>query len=122
LHPFFSRDIRQRVTYQNILPKEYTLASPYYHLFLCTGSTCEQQGAEELLQTLQRRLRHNGLLKKVRVTLCRCLGQCGNGPNMVIYPEGVWYGSLGESEIEQIVHEHLIGGEAVQGLVQIPVE
>ncbi len=93
-----------------------------YHLFACTGTTCEHQGAEEILQTLQAELQHHGLSKKVRVTLCRCLGQCGNGPNMVIYPEGIWYGGLGEKEMKQIVLEHLVGGKAVQHLIQIPVD
>lgn len=41
---------------------------------------------------------------------------------MVVYPEGVWYGGLGEDEIKQIVLEHLIEGKAVQKLIQIPVD
>ncbi len=98
------------------------MPSEYYHLFVCTGTTCEHQGAEEILQTLQNELKQNGLLKKTRTTLCRCLGQCGNGPNMVVYPEGIWYGGLGEGEIKQIVVEHLIEGKAVKKLIQIPVD
>lgn len=99
----------------------YGLTS-YYHVFVCTGVTCEHQGAEEILQVLQNELQQNGLLKKVRVTLCRCLGQCGNGPNMVVYPEGSWYGGLGEQEIRAIVQGHLVNGKAVASLIQIPVD
>ncbi|MFQ5589485.1 MAG: ferredoxin [Nitrospiria bacterium] len=100
----------------------HVLSSHYYHLFMCTGTHCEHQGAEESLQTLQTQLNQSGLSRKTRITLCRCLGQCGNGPNMVIYPEGIWYGSLGDDEIKQIVVEHLVKGKAVQKLIQIPVD
>ncbi|HLG21190.1 MAG TPA: (2Fe-2S) ferredoxin domain-containing protein [Candidatus Manganitrophaceae bacterium] len=93
-----------------------------HHLFVCTGPTCSQQGAEETLQILQDSLWNRRLRNKMRVTLCRCLGQCGNGPNMVIYPEGTWYGGLTGEEIERIVQEHLIEGKVVPHLVQLPTD
>lgn len=75
-----------------------------------------------MLQDLQTALKQNGLLKKTRVTLARCLGQCGNGPNMVVYPEGIWYGDLEKKSIQRIVQEHLIEGTPVHDLIQIPVD
>lgn len=98
------------------------MTASYFHLFVCTGTTCEHQDAEEILQHLQTALKQNGLLKKTRVTLARCLGQCGNGPNMVIYPEGIWYGGLEEKGIQRIVKEHLVEGKPVDDLIQIPVD
>ncbi len=92
-----------------------------YHLFLCTGTTCSQQGAEESLQQLRERLFEKNL-KQVRLTLCRCLGQCGNGPNMVIYPEGTWYGKMTEETIDQLVSQHLISGKVLADRVLIPVD
>ncbi|MCG3114556.1 MAG: (2Fe-2S) ferredoxin domain-containing protein [Candidatus Manganitrophus sp. SA1] len=94
----------------------------FHHLFVCTGPTCSQQGAEETLQILQQKLEERHLRKNVRVTLCRCLGQCGNGPNMVIYPEGTWYGHVEEKEVDRLVKEHLIEGKVLSRLVQIPVD
>lgn len=96
--------------------------SLFYHLFVCTGPTCSQEGAEETLQALQKRLKKRNLNKKVRVTLCRCLGQCGDGPNMVVYPEGTWYAKLGEKEIDQVVREHLVDGNQVNDLMHTPVD
>lgn len=94
----------------------------FFHLFVCTGPTCSQQGVEETLQTLQKELQDRHLRKNVRVTLCRCLGQCGNGPNMVVYPEGTWYGHVDEKEVDRIVQEHFIEGKPVEQLIQIPVD
>ncbi|MBI3804246.1 MAG: (2Fe-2S) ferredoxin domain-containing protein [Nitrospirae bacterium] len=94
----------------------------FYHLFVCTGPTCSQQGAEETLQTLQTSLEKHHLRRSVRVTLCRCLGQCGNGPNLVVYPEGTWYGHVEEKEADRLVREHLIEGKPLSHLIQLPVD
>jgi len=99
--------------------------SDYHHLFICTGSTCVGQGAEESLHALREELdaRH---IQHIRLTLCRCLGQCGNGPNMVIHggsnpAQGTWYGHLVQNEIPSLVSQHLIKGETVSHLVITPV-
>jgi len=94
----------------------------FHHLFVCTGPNCRQDGAEETLQALQRLLEKENLTKKVRVTLCLCLGQCGNGPNMVIYPEGTWYAGLDEKAIEAVVQEHLIAGKILPRLLRNPTD
>ena len=94
-----------------------------YHLFLCTGPTCSQQGAEETLHALQRALIERGLQRHgVRVTLCRCLGQCGNGPNIVIYPEGAWYSHVDERGAHDIVENHFVGGTLVSRLLHEPLD
>ena len=43
------------------------------------------------------------------VTPTGCLGPCFDGPNAVVYPEGVWYGALSEADAAGIV-EHLVDG------------
>lgn len=100
--------------------------SKHHHLFLCTGSTCAQQGAEESLQYLRGQLQEKNV-KNVRLTLCRCLGQCGNGPNAVIYgsatsPEAVWYGRLVEGEIDLLISKHLLRGDILSHLVFTPAD
>lgn len=94
-----------------------------FHLFFCTGPTCSQQGAEESLHALQQGLRERGLDHRgVRLTLCRCLGQCGTGPNMVIYPEGTWYAQVDEKGAVEIVEKHLVGNGVVSRLLHQPLD
>ena len=45
----------------------------------------------------------------VLVTPCSCLGPCFDGPNAVVYPDGVWYAGLDESDAPALV-DHLIDG------------
>jgi len=45
----------------------------------------------------------------VLVTPCGCLGPCFDGPNAVVYPDGVWYAGLDETDAVSLVR-HLIDG------------
>jgi (2Fe-2S) ferredoxin len=52
----------------------------------------------------------------VAVTACDCLGPCFDGPNLVIYPEGVWYAGVTAADVQEIVERHLVGGAVVERL------
>ena len=43
------------------------------------------------------------------VTACGCLGPCFDGPNAVVYPDGVWYGELTVDDAAAIA-DHLEHG------------
>lgn len=46
---------------------------------------------------------------EVLVTPCGCLGPCFDGPNAVVYPDGVWYAGLEVGDADELA-EHLAGG------------
>ena len=52
----------------------------------------------------------------VLVTPCGCLGPCFDGPNAVVYPDGVWYAGLEPGDAASLA-EHLIGGAPLHGKV-----
>lgn len=62
----------------------------------------------ELLALVQHKLVVRGATG-VLATACACLGPCFDGPNAVVYPEGVWYGALDESDADALV-AHLVDG------------
>lgn len=84
------------------------------HLFVCTSSVasgkpaCGRRGGVELVASVQQKLLARGAAG-VLVTPCGCLGACFDGPNAVVYPDGVWYGSLDASDADAIV-SHLVDG------------
>ncbi len=88
------------------------------HVFVCTTSGrhhCGEQGSERILQRL-RDLVEERRLGNVRTTRMGCNQQHHQGPIVVVYPEGVWYGRLRLQDVDAIVTEHLVGGRPVERL------
>lgn len=94
-----------------------------HHIFVCTNQrpaggrpACGSRG-EDLRAALERTIAANPeLCGQVAVTACACLGPCFDGPNLVVYPEGVWYAGAAETDAAAIVTEHLLGGRPVEHL------
>ncbi len=87
------------------------------HLFICVGSTCGgSKGANEMFTMLKEKMREKGITD-VLVTRSQCFGLCRASPNMVIYPEGVWYSGYRESDLDDIVEQHLVNGKVVHRLL-----
>jgi len=73
-------------------------------LFVCTNArgagkpTCGPRGGDALIAEVQRALLARGGADGALVTPCGCFGTCFDGPNAVIYPEGVWLAQLAPSD------------------------
>jgi len=48
-----------------------------------------------------------------------CLDRCEEGPVCVVYPEGTWYTYIDEQDIDEIIENHLVGGEVVKRLLLV---
>jgi len=46
-----------------------------------------------------------------------CLRICSDGPIMLIWPDGIWYGGVSAERIEAILREHVIGGQPREGWI-----
>ncbi len=95
------------------------------HIFVCTNrregddprGSCAQKGSEEIRDLFKKELHARGLKAKVRANKAGCLDVCGHGPNVVIYPEGVWYGHVQKDDVAEIIERHIIRGEVVERLL-----
>lgn len=57
---------------------------------------------------------------QVRVSHSGCLGRCGEGPSLVIYPEGTWYAYKTRQDIDEIIDSHVLNGRVVSRLLMVP--
>lgn len=92
------------------------------HVFVCTnqklnGKACcgEERGTEILLK-MKEIAREKGIQGEIRIQRAGCLDACSQGPAMVIYPEGTYYGNLSLDDLKEIVEKHLIGNETIESL------
>ena len=97
------------------------------HLFICCNTRepghprgcCNPGGTDALHKAFKKALAERGV-KRVRANKSGCLDRCSGGPVAVVYPEGVWYTYVDESDIDEIVDSHLLRGEVVTRLLLPP--
>ncbi len=93
-----------------------------HHVYACDqkkaegAPSCHANGSAKVIEALRREVVRQGLAEEVQVTACGSLGLCGRGPNMVVYPEGVWYSGVTPADVPDLVREHLGRGQPVDRL------
>jgi len=93
-----------------------------YHVYACQqekpngAPCCSGRGSAAVLDALRKELAAQQLMDVVQVTTCGSLGMCERGPNMVVYPEGVWYSGVQVADVAEIVREHFQHGRVVERL------
>ena len=92
------------------------------HVFVCTsGETCPTQGdVEKFVKVLRTGAAQAGKQTEVRINKAGCFSQCGHGPMLVVYPDNVWYGGVQESDLQEILESHILGGHPVKRLIYDP--
>jgi len=96
----------------------------HYHVFVCEqkkpegAPCCSARGSAAVLEGFRREVSARNLADKVAVTACGSLGLCESGPNVVVYPEGVWYSHVSPADVPEIVTEHFQRGRAVERLMR----
>ena len=87
---------------------------PYQKIiFVCTNVRegdaicCSRGGSELIRDALKRYVKENGLNGKVRVSQSGCMDLCSQGPNLMIFPDGVWYKDVRLEDVPAIIQKHI---------------
>ena len=88
------------------------------HIFVClndrqgTRRSCADGEAVDIHKKLKGMVAARGWKGSIRVSKSGCLDRCAQGPNVMIYPQQIWFSKVTEkdadkiiSKIEQIVKE-----------------
>jgi sirohydrochlorin ferrochelatase/(2Fe-2S) ferredoxin len=87
------------------------------HVLVCGNADCVDRGSIGVLESIRHSVQSSGRARDIRVTRTGCMGRCGEGPTVAVYPDGVWYRSVREADAPEIVREHLLEDRLVARLV-----
>ncbi|MBI4605465.1 MAG: (2Fe-2S) ferredoxin domain-containing protein, partial [Planctomycetes bacterium] len=90
------------------------MAAFRHHIFICTNTRapghprgcCNPDGTARLRERFKSEVKRRDLSATVRANAAGCLDQCEHGPNVVVYPEGIWYGNVQLEDVDEILESH----------------
>ena len=84
-------------------------------LFVCTNRrpecervSCAPGGGDRLRDTLKAMVKERGLKGKIRVSQSGCMDRCEKGPNIMLFPDNVWYSGVCEADLESILADAIL--------------
>lgn len=94
------------------------------HIFICTNQRapgaricCGEEHGLALTAEFKKQIKNKGLDVEMRAQRTGCFDLCEHGPTVAIYPEGVFYGKVQLSDVQEIVTEHLENDRIVSRLL-----
>ena len=83
---------------------------PYVaHVFVCTNDrggekkSCADNDSQLTKAKLKQAVDEKGWNGKVRISTSGCMGLCGNGSHVMIYPQKVWFSEVLPDDVDEIV-------------------
>ena len=90
------------------------------HVLICTDGKSKQckRGGPAVRKAFEQAIKVRKLGRQVLVSEIGHVGGCKLGPNVIIYPEGVWYGGVEPRDVDEIIEQHILGGHLVERLLR----
>jgi (2Fe-2S) ferredoxin len=94
------------------------------HIFICINQraegahrkSCGESHGMEIVDAFKKKLKELSLPIKLRAQKAGCLDICDFGQTLVVYPEGVFYVGVELTDVDEIIHEHIINDRVVERL------
>ena len=94
------------------------------HFLVCTNGrpdghplpSCGRRGSLGVYEAFQQELARRDYPSGVKATATGCLTPCQHGPNVVVYPEGLWYAGVTPADVPALLAFHLDGTGSVAHL------
>lgn len=97
----------------------------HVHFLVCTNHrpddhplpSCGARGSMTVFEAFTRELAQRGYPAGVKVTATDCLTPCQHGPNVMVYPHGLWYAGVTPSDVPELLAAHLDGTGSIERLL-----
>ncbi len=109
--------MRHAFTHTQAVPHVHAHKPLAKHVLICGNADCADCGSLALIGSVRRLLRRARRDLDIRVTRTGCMGRCGEGPTVAVYPDGIWYRGVQEIDARELVEEHLLHDRIIARLV-----
>ncbi len=89
------------------------------HVMICGGTGCTSSGSQKIIDAFEAEVKAKGLDEEIKVVRTGCFGLCAVGPIVIVYPDGTFYSHVEDTDVPEIVEEHLLKGRPVQRLIHV---
>ncbi len=77
---------------------------------------CMENGGMEIRKRFVQLINRHGLKGKIRANKTGCLDVCEVGPNVVIYPDNIWYTGVTVNDVDEIFDQSVLNDNIVNRL------
>ncbi|HWF61615.1 MAG TPA: CbiX/SirB N-terminal domain-containing protein [Nitrospira sp.] len=109
--------LRHTFTHTQAMPHVHAHRPLTKHVLVCTNADCADRGSLLLVAELRRLITEEGRNADIKVTRTLCMGRCGEGPTVAVYPDGIWYRGVTQADAQELVDEHLLANRLVGRLI-----
>ena len=108
---------RHMETHAQAMPHPHAHQAMRRHVLVCGNVDCAARGSVALIAELRRAIRRIDREREIRITKTSCMGRCGEGPTVAVYPDGIWYRGVRAADAAELVQRHLVGDRLVARLI-----
>jgi sirohydrochlorin cobaltochelatase len=108
---------RHMETHAQAMPHVHAHQGMRKHVLVCGNVDCASRGSIALIAALRRAVRRIRREHEIKVTKTSCMGRCGEGPTVAVYPDGVWYRGVHPADANELVDQHLVRDRLVARLI-----
>jgi bidirectional [NiFe] hydrogenase diaphorase subunit len=100
---------------RELAEKEQARQAEYkYRILYCSSAGCVSSGCDAVKNELKKAIGELDLTKKCEIIGTGCLGLCGEGPLVFVYPDLTLYQHVDTAAVRKIVEEHIGQGKKVK--------
>jgi (2Fe-2S) ferredoxin len=82
---------------------------------------CANRDSVEIARRLKQSVKERGVSRYVRVSKSGCQDVCSKGPNVMIFPDNIWYHGVKPDNADQILEE-ILGNLNIPSATKPPSE
>ncbi|WP_300464366.1 NADH-ubiquinone oxidoreductase-F iron-sulfur binding region domain-containing protein [Desulfobacula sp.] len=87
------------------------------YIAICSGTGCLGLGNDRVITAFEQEIKRLSLETQVDIRVTGCHGFCERGPNVVIYPEEIYYIQVTPEDVPEIVSQTVLGKQVIDRLI-----